>query len=158
MNTLYDDLENYTQSIVATDIILAHSYFELSGEFIYSLWDVPMFTGTDFIKNDNNQLKKFNLRNYSAYADFKYEPPFFTGFYIALRYDMLHFLDSKDIEDVNSKNFNPWDNDVTRHSVAMGYKFARPILFKVAYMTQTTKNLDPDPDDDTIIAILTVSF
>ncbi len=158
VNTLYDDLQQYTQSVIATDLILAHSYFELSGEFIYSVWDVPMFTGTDFIKDDDNQLKKFNLQNYAAYADFKYEPPFFTGYYIALRYDILRFLDSKDIEDVNSKDYNPWDNNVTRYSLAMGYKFARAVLLKVAYMNQTTKNLDPDPDDDTIIAILTVSF
>lgn len=158
VNTLYNDLEQYTQSVVATDFILAHSYFELSGEFIYSMWDVPMFTGTDFIKDDENQLKKFNLHNYSAYADLKYEPPFFTGYYIALRYDMLRFPDSKDIEDVNSKDFNPWDKDVTRYSIAMGYKFARQILLKVAYMTQTTKNIDPDPEDDTIIVILTVSL
>ena len=45
-----------------------------------------------------------------------------------------------------------------RYSVAMGYKFARQILLKVAYMTQTTKNIDPDPEDDTVIAILTISF
>jgi hypothetical protein len=158
VNSLYKKFEQYTQGIIATDLILAHSYFELSGEFIYSVWNVPMFTGTDFIKDDNNELMKFNLQNYSAYADFKFEPPFFTGYYIAVRYDMLRFLESNDIIDVNSKDFNYWGNDVTRYSVAMGYKFRRQILLKVAYMTQKTKNIDPIPDDDTIMTILTVSF
>ena len=158
ININYDDLEQYTQTVIATDIILAHSYFELSGEFIYSLWYVPMFIGTGFIEEEPRNLQNMNLENYSAYLDFKIEPPFLTGAYIAFRYDILRFQDSGDIADINSKNFNPWDNDVTRYSIAVGYKFARPVLLKLAYMDQKTENLDPDPEDYVYHAILTVSF
>ncbi|MEJ2545777.1 MAG: hypothetical protein P8Y99_17070, partial [Calditrichaceae bacterium] len=59
---------------------------------------------------------------------------------------------------LNSNNFNPWDNDVTRYSVAVGYKFARSILLKIAYMDQKTENVVTDPEDYTIRSILTVSF
>ena len=158
ININYDDLEQYIQTVIATDIILAHSYFELSGEFIYSLWYVPMFIGTGFIEEEPRKLQNMNLENYSAYLDFKIEPPFLTGAYIAFRYDILRFQDSGDLKDINSKNFNPWDNDVTRFSIAVGYKFARPVLLKLAYMDQKTENLDPDPEDYVYRAILTVSF
>jgi hypothetical protein len=158
INVLYDDLEQYTQAVAATDIILAHSYFELSGEFIYSIWNVPMFAGSDFIKDAPGVLSKFDLHNYAAYADFKIEPPFLTGFYMAARYDILNFLDSDDLKEVDSKNFNPWDNDVTRYSVAVGYKFARAILLKIAYMDQKTENVRDDPNDYSYRAVLTASF
>lgn len=158
ININYDELEQYSQTVLGTDLILAHSYFELSGEFLYSMWQVPMFIGTGFIEEEPLKLQKMKLENYSAYLDFKIEPPFITGAYIAFRYDMLNFLNSDDLKDINSKNFNPWDNDVTRYSVAVGYKFARPVLLKIAYMDQTTANLDPDPEDYVYRAILTVSF
>jgi hypothetical protein len=158
ININYDDLEQYSQTVIATDLILAHSYFELSGEFLYSMWQVPMFIGTGFIEEEPLKLQKMKLENYSAYLDFKFEPPFITGAYIAFRYDILNFMNSEDLKDVNSKNFNPWDNDVTRYSVAVGYKFARSVLLKIAYMDQTTANLDPDPEDYVLRAILTVSF
>jgi hypothetical protein len=158
INSNYEKLEEYTQAVAATDLILAHSYFELSGEFIYSLWNVPMFSGGAFIEESPGDLQKINLHNYSAYADLKYEPPFFTGSYIAVRYDILRFLDSDDLNDVDSENYNPWDNNVTRYSVSIGYKFARSILLKIAYMDQETENLEKDPEDYTYRAILTVSF
>jgi hypothetical protein len=158
ININYDELEQYTQTVIATDLILAHSYFELSGEFLYSMWQVPMFIGTGFIEEEPLKLQKMKLENYSAYLDFKIEPPFLTGAYIAFRYDILNFLDSDDLKDVNSSNFNPWDNNVSRYSVAVGYKFARPVLLKIAYMDQTTANLDADPEDYVYRAILTVSF
>jgi hypothetical protein len=158
VNSLYDDLEQYSQTVMATDLILAHSYFELSGEFIYAFWEVPMFSGTDFIKDETNNLIKFKLQNYSGYIDLKYEPSFFTGYYIALRYDMIGFLNSADLEKVSDKNFNPWDNQISRYCIAMGYKFARPVLLKLAYMNQKTANKSPEPEDHTITAILTISF
>ena len=112
VSTLYDDLEKYTQSVVATDLILAHSILNSPESLFIQCGMCHVYRHGLYKRSDDNQLKKFNLHNYSAYADFKYEPPFFTGYYIALRYDILHFLGSKDNEDVNSKDFNPWDNDV----------------------------------------------
>ena len=81
-----------------------------------------------------------------------------TGFYLAGRYDILHFLDSNDLKEANLNGFNPWDNDVTRYSVAVGYKFARAILLKIAYMDQKTENVRDDPNDYSYRAVLTVSF
>ncbi len=158
INSIYSDLEQFTQTVLGTDLVLAHSYFELSGEFIYSMWKVPLFANADFSRKAPRTLQEYNLTNYGAYVDFKFEPPFFTGAYLALRYDLLRFLEAEDLRDVDSRDFNPWDNDITRYSIAVGYKFARPVLLKIAYMDQKTENLNPDPDDHSLRAILTVSF
>ena len=154
----YDDFTSYTQTVVGTDIILGYSYFELSGEFFYSLWNVPHFNGTDFIRDYYGNAVTFSLANYAAYLDLRYEPPFISGSYIAVRYDILRFLDSDDLKDINDVNYNPWDNNVTRYQVAFGYKFAEPVLLKLSYMDQKTENLETDPEDYVYRAILTVSF
>ena len=154
----YDDMTSYTQTVIGTDLVLGYSYFELSGEFFYSLWDVPHFNGTDFVRDYYGNAKTFKLENYAAYLDLRYEPPFISGSYIAVRYDILRFLESDDLRDMGGINYNPWDNDVTRYQVAFGYKFAEPVLLKLSYMDQKTENLDPDPDDYVYRAILTVSF
>jgi hypothetical protein len=154
----YDDLTEFTQTVIGTDLVLGYSYFELSGEFFYSMWRVPHFGGTDFLRDYYGNAETFNLANYAAYLDLRYEPPFISGSYIAVRYDILRFLDSKDLNDVHGMSYNPWDNDVTRYSVAVGYKFAEPVLLKMSYMDQKTENLIKDWDDYVYRAILTVSF
>ena len=158
INSIYSNLKDFTETVIGTDLVLAHSYFELSGEAIYSIWQVPLFANAEFSREASRTLKKYNLANYSAYIDFKFEPPFLTGAYIAVRYDILKFLDSDDLKNVNGKNFNPWDNDVSRYSIAAGYKLARPVLVKIAYMDQKTENVQTDPEDQVVRAILTVSF
>lgn len=158
INSIYDGFEEFKQMAAGTDLVLAYSHFELSGEIIYSMWDVPMFAGGTFFEDAPRSLASFKLSNYSGYADFKIEPPFLTGLYVAVRYDILKFVESDDIKSLNSNNFNPWDNDITRYSAAVGYKFARSILLKIAYMNQKTENVTTDPEDYTIRSILTVSF
>jgi hypothetical protein len=154
----YDDFTEFTQTVIGTDLVLGYSYFELSGEFFYSMWNVPHFDGTDFIRDYYGKAKTFGLANYAAYVDLRYEPPFISGSYIAVRYDILRFLDSDDLIDVHGMNYNPWDNNVTRYQVAIRYKFAEPVLLKLSYMDQKTENLEKDPDDYVYRAILTVSF
>jgi len=154
----YDDLTSFTQAVIGTDLILAYSYFELSGEFFYSLWNVPHYDGTDFVRDYYGRAREFSLSNYTAYLDLKYELPFISGSYVAVRYDILRFLDAKDLNDINGVNYNPWDNNVTRYSLAFGYKFAEPVLLKLSYMDQKTENLDKDPEDYVYRAILTIAF
>jgi hypothetical protein len=154
----YDDYTEFTQTVIGTDLVLGYSYFELSGEFIYSMWRVPFFDGTDFVRDYYDKAKAFSLANYSAYVDLRYEPPFISGSYIAVRYDILKFLESDDLKNVDDMDYSVWDNDVTRYQVAVGYKFAEPVLLKLSYMDQRTENLDTDPKDHVYRAILTVSF
>ena len=154
----YDDFTEFTQTVIGTDLVLGYSYLELSGEFFYSMWNVPHFDGTDFIRDYYGKAKAFSLANYAAYVDLRYEPPFISGSYIAVRYDILRFLDSDDLKNVHNMNYNPWGNNVTRYQVALGYKFSEPVLLKLSYMDQKTDNLETDPEDYVYRAILTVSF
>ena len=68
----YDDMTSFTQTVIGTDLVLGYSYFELSGEFFYSLWDVPHFNGTDFVRDYYGNAKTFKLENYAAYLDLRY--------------------------------------------------------------------------------------
>jgi len=154
----YDDFTEFTQTVIGTDLVLGYAYFEVSGEFIYSMWSVPFFDGTDFIRDYYDKARAISLANYAAYVDLRYEPPFISGSYIAVRYDILKFLESDDLKNIDGMIYNPWDNDVTRYQIAVGYKFAEPVLLKLSYMDQKTENLDTDPKDQVYRAILTVSF
>jgi len=120
--------------------------------------DPPAINGTDFVRDYYGKAETFGLSNYAAYLDLRYEPPFISGSYIAVRYDILRFLDSDDLKDIDDLDYNPWDNNVTRYQVAFGYKFAEPVLLKLTYMDQKTENLETDPEDYVYRAILTVSF
>jgi hypothetical protein len=122
------------------------------------LYGRPFFDGTDFIRDYYGKAKTFNLANYAAYLDLRYEPPFVSGSYIAVRYDILRFMDSDDLKNLWDADQNLWDNNVTRYRVAIGYKFAEPVLLKLTYMDQKTENLETDPEDYVYRAILAVSF
>ena len=158
INSNLQGLEKFNQIVLGTDIILAHSYFELSGEFIYSMWNVPGFANGTFKESASGELGEFNIDNYSAYVDFKYEPPFFTGSYIAFRYDMMKFLEFDHPATSSVITKNPWDTDVMRYSAAFGYKFDRSILLKLTYTDQKLDISGEEPDLKSIRGILTVSF
>ena len=153
-----DGLEKFRQLVFGTDIILAHSYFELSGEFIYSFWTVPGFANGAFKENAAGDLGKFELENYSGYADFKIEPPFFTGSYIAFRYDILRFPEYTHPATSSIIALNPWDYNISRYSVAIGYKLARSVLLKLTYTDQESDNPNLGNKDYTFRGILTISF
>lgn len=146
-NAALSNLNQYTQLAVGTDLILAYLYFELSGEFVYSMWRVPRF--------NSEALGTFEVSNFGGYADLKLEPPFLTGSYLAFRYERLAFTPYT--EPVTAQKVR-WDNDVARYSVAAGYKFARNVLLKLAYSVQTTSSVAIDPKDNAFRSILTVSF
>jgi len=155
----YPNLGQYRQTVFGTDWVVAYSYFELSGEAIYSLWNVPWWSTSSgaFITNRDGSLKEYNLENYTYYADFRFEPPFLTGSYLAVRYEQVGFPKFDDGSGGYSKE-GIWDNGVTRYSVVFGYKIRRSILFKVAYFDQVTENLEPEPQDYVLQSTLSVSF
>ncbi len=157
-NQGWSNLERFNQKIFGTDLVIGYSYFELSGEIAYSIWNVPAYTQLQYVLESSGNLAEFELKNYGAYLDLKYEPPFITGSYLAVSYDILNFEKFGHPPASPVVLMNPWDHNVTRYSVAIGYKISRNILFKLSYMDQQIKNLDPDPDDFAARAIITASF
>lgn len=163
LNTDFEKLERFRQTVVATDLVLGYSYFELSGEFMFSRWNVPCWLpGVGFYTDPDGDLTEFDMENYTGYADLKFEPPFLTGSYVAVRYDIMRF---QKFDSVGGEK-KPWDHDVDAYAVALGYKLTRNVLFKVVYADQETDNKIPllpggmnyDPDDYSIRSILSVSF
>lgn len=143
VNVNFGDLSQYKQLLLGTDWILSYSYFELSGEFIYSKWNVPTFLL--FHPGYYDKWDELNLENISYYFDLKYEPPFLTGLYLAFRFEELKYFDTEYPEDHTITHAPLWSSDVSRYTVGLGYKFTPNIQFKVAYSDQKFTNTFEDP-------------
>ena len=52
----------------------------------------------------------------------------------------------------------PWDNNVQRHSIAMGYHINRYLLIRVAASTQQVKNKNWDKTQRTFRLVLTAHY
>jgi len=161
VNQTFDNLTDFNQSVFGTDWVIAYTFFELSGEFIYSTWNVPGYDTNWFETNTYGNLKKFKLENYSYYFDLKYEPSFLPGSYVAARYEELKFVQYKEgtsyYQSTPGVQFN-WGEDVKRYSVALGYKFSPNVLFKVAFSDQEYANDVWQPKAYTIRSMLSASF
>jgi hypothetical protein len=158
VNASFDRLERFRQMVIGTDWVMAYTYFELSGEFIYAKWDVPGSTASGFKTNFTGELATFSLTNYSYYVDLKYEPPIFTGAYIAARYEAMVFEKYDHPATLSQIPLNPWDNNLMRYSFALGYKISRSVLIKAAVSDQKYEDSIIDNDEITVRSILTFSF
>ncbi len=137
----YDfDLSKFTQTALGFDIQLGFTYFEIVSELTYSKWKVPGYTNEDgFIEQTNRELEEFDLANIAANIDIRYEPPFFTGGYFALRADQLYFPTANSA--TQGGDFM-WDYDITRLTALVGYKLDRNVLLKIAVAEQDNFNGD----------------
>lgn len=156
VNNTLNNLEKYRQMLIGTDIILAYAYFELSGEAVYSMWKVPGYQGGFKFKDNGSDLLTFDLKNYSGYADLKYEPPFLTGSYVAVRLEKMIF-DKYNVPGSLTWS-NTWDENIMRYSAAVGYKIVHNVLLKCAFSEQVYDNKDLKNDDYTFRGILTITM
>lgn len=170
LNDLGFDYNDDYQMTLGTDWILSYSYFEFSGEVIYSKWKVPSYRRGIFVTEGGEKLIEFELENYAFYTDLKFEPPFLSGSFISARFEKLIFskFDNYSTPDdrivtqeridsgIVTKQKETWDNDVTRYAIGFGYKLSRSVLLKVAYSDQNIKNVDSETYS--FRAILTTMF
>lgn len=133
-----NSLEQYRQTLVGFDFKYGLGFWEIIGETIYSNWKVPasLSTGGWVFEGTGTDLKTFNFSNIGTNLDIKFEPPFFTGSYFALRFDHLNFIEEHPIEN-NQYGTEDWDKDKFRYSAAFGYKFARNVVGKILISEQT---------------------
>lgn len=151
-------LERYRQFLLGTDFIFAYLWFELSGEVMYSKWSVPKFANGQFVRENvgSSKLQEYTLTNLGGYVDFKVEPPFLTGSYLAFRAERIAF---QPFDDPITKARTEWDRGVTRLSIAAGYKLSRNVLLRATYSDQRTDgDRRLDPNDWTARALLIVLF
>ena len=146
-----DQLENlreYNQTLIGTDFKLGSGFYEFSGEVIGAFYQVPQFIFEDGTFDSNIR----RLSNLSANLDIKYEPAFIQGSYIAYRIDYLGFS-KLDIDQSPH-----WDNNVVRHSVALGYNINQNLLARVMVSTQHVDNRPWDKTQQTFRMVLTAHY
>jgi len=156
-------VEDYTQRTIGFDLNLNHSYYELNAEYIMNRFHSPYivydFTLNPPYKSGLTGTSAVDLKSDELLIDLKIDAPFYPGLYVAARYNAVMFGDIKDPFS-GSSTFGktvPWDHDVQRFEVALGYKVARGVLMKLGY--QWTKvDITPRPKLDVIGSQISVSF
>lgn len=136
----YDNaLEQYRQTLVGTDIRFGLGFWEVIGEVIYSSWHVPAYleNQSGFVfEPGSNKLRNYDLSNIGMNIDVRFEPPFLTGSYFALRFDHLNFIEKSPFNQ-NQYGTIDWDKDKYRVSGALGYKLSRNVEVKILASEQT---------------------
>lgn len=136
------DFTQFTQAAVGADFQIGFTFFEIIGEATFSRWHVPYYEdGAGFAYSGINQLAAFNLNNVSANLDIKYEPPFFTGGYFAVRAEHIDFNEVALPGQYNAENTD-WDHDISKLTAVIGYKLDRNVLLKIGYSDQGDFNGD----------------
>jgi hypothetical protein len=143
--SLRDDapLEQYRQSLVGLDLKYGLGFWEIIGEVIYTHWKVPMYISnpgsseyTLGFQYDGSEPTTSYFSSIGGNLDIKFEPPFFTGSYFAVRLDRLNFIEEHPIQ-TNAYGTEDWDKDKFRISFAAGYKLAHNIEVKLLASEQT---------------------
>ncbi len=142
--------DRFRQTLLGFDYKLGFSYFEFSGELIGSWHQVPIYDSEDEIFVE----PEANLTSFSGYLDARFEPPFLSGAFLAYRFDLLTF---GEYPDGQGERLN-WDDEVTRHVFAAGYKLQAYALIKAAWSTQRVANRDWRRHQRTLRIMLTLHW
>jgi hypothetical protein len=137
-----ESLRRFRQTLIGTDFQTGYSYFALSGEVAYTIWSVPgyrqdatpPYQDGAFVRDEQGDPARFRLTQWGGHVDAKFEPPFLSGSYLAVRGGHLYF--PKRTHPVTGNTFK-WDSDVTRLSAVVGYKLHPRIITKVSFTEQT---------------------
>jgi hypothetical protein len=151
-------LEQYKQLLIGADFIFSYLWFEVSGEVMYSRWNVPRFAGGRFTFENpsSSRFQEYEIENLGGYIDMKIEPPFLTGSYIAFRAERIAF---QPFDDPLTKARTYWDTGITRLSLAAGYKLSRNVMLRTTYSDQRTDgNERLDPSDYSFRTLLIILF
>ncbi len=155
-DSIFSEANRARQTLIVADLVLANGYWEVSGEFLYSLWNTPKFSRGRFIQNADRSLFMADMANYGWYLDARYEPPFASGLFLTARWEGVRFANY-----VNEAGQTiAWENTFpsTRYTVGIGYKLSRGMQVKAAGSYQTLDGGSPKLDLYTIRAMLSVMF
>ena len=152
VSTQLDQLGMFTQTLVGTDFKLGKGFFELSGELIGAFYQVPLFNSDNKTFESRTVSDALTISNISAYLDIKYEFPKIPGSYAAYRIDHLRF------GKIDSGNAQHWDNNIVRHSLAVGYHINQNILARIAVSTQQVNNKPWNKKQGTFRVVITAHF
>ena len=138
--------DNFKQLLLETDMVFGYGFWELGLEVVGSFYDVPKLNPDDGTLSDSFS----NATSVATSAYLKYEIPYISGSYLAYGFEMLNFGKYEN----ESQN---WDNRVSRHNFAVGYKVNSAILLRLNYLLQDVQN-HPVWEQNTFRAILTLHY
>ena len=147
-----EGLGMFTQTLLGTDFKFGKGFIELSGEIIGAFYKVPRFNSDNNTFETTKDTDALTVNNLSAYLDIKYEFPKIPGSYLAYRIDHLRF------GKVDNTIAQHWDNNVLRHSFAVGYHINQHILARVAVSTQQVDNKPWDKKQGTFRLVFTAHY
>lgn len=162
LNASLGSIGSYGQHTVGVDLNLNYLYYELNAEYIINEFRSPYIvynTSPPPFYVSGLVGQKLNLSSKEILIDLKIDAPFYPGLYLAGRYNAVTFATITDPHTTSSTfgSAIPWDHDVQRFEVALGYKVARGVLIKLGY--QWTKvDITPRPKLDVIGSQISVSF
>lgn len=129
------DFQQYRQTLIGTDYKIGLSWFEFSGELIWTLYRTPAFDPEN--RTFLDQGESLNLQSFNAYLDIKYRLPFLARSFLAYRFDTMRF---GQLESPTYTNSDQWDNPVLRHALAFGYQINELLLVRAYVATQSVDN------------------
>lgn len=153
-----DDIVNekkYKQKTLGMDYLIAYSYFELSGEYIFNQWTAPKFANEIYQRDSNQNLLEYSLISHAIYIDLKIDIPQVPGLFLAGRFDRLYFPTFINPKDVNL--IERWDADIDRFTGTIGYRASKEVILKMVGFIQKNKT-GIDPKDDAVAFQTSVSF
>ncbi len=123
---------SYWQMLWALDYQLSFGYWQWSGEVVGAHYRAPLYsTGSENGRPAGYVDDSASLFELGTHSDLRYEPPFLSGGFIAYRWSYLYFGPAAGIDN--------WDNPVTRHALALGYKINHFTVVKLQLSTQQTQ-------------------
>jgi hypothetical protein len=155
--------EQFKQNTLGFDLDLSYLFYELNAEYIVNNFHAP------FILYDYTIIPPYRsglisgnelvLSNNELLVDVKIDAPFYPGLYIAGRYNALSFgniIDPSQTSNTLGKSI-PWDRNVQKFAVGIGYKPAHGVLIKLGF-ERTSIDVTPSPDLDIFATQLSIAF
>jgi hypothetical protein len=157
----HGSLDQFVQTTYGVDLLLSYLYYELNAEYIFNRFDAPyvLSQGGDASGNGYTGRLSQNLDSREYFVDLKIDAPFYPGLFVAFRYDKLV---SSSIRDPyrRSSTFStsiPWNGDVGRYAIGVGYKPDHSVLIKLGYET-TDVDVTPKPNLEVAALAIVVTF
>ena len=156
-------IERFKQNVAGLDVRLSYLYYEVNAEYINNRYNAPYIVSAPSYSwgytSGISDPDGLDLTSNELLIDLKVDLPFYPGMFVAGRYDALSFGSIID-PDVNSGTYGqsiPWDDNVAKYAVGIGYKPVHNVIIKLNYET-TRIEASPRPDLDVVATQVSVSF
>lgn len=157
----YGPLTKFKQSSYGVDVLVSYLFYELNAEYILNRFDSPYITllGGGAYGNWWANRTSGGFESDEFLVDLKVEAPFYPGLFLAARFDKMSFAAAESLKNQPSlySSGTPWDHDVTRYAVSLGYTPVHGVLIKLGYES-TSVDVHPKPNLDVMACNLVVTF